>query len=149
MYASLFVRKPSRGFMQSRRVIVFILALFMFVGTTPGVFAQHNRNAMSPGTSPDIMEQCRKQRSEMAALVDQMSETLTAGRELSNPEEMRAAIEKAESQLTEIRQHMSTCPMTNDGVTSDSGGHTRGRKCMGNRQQSEGQTRSDDSAFRR
>ena len=133
--------------MKSRRTIAFIVAVFILVASTSVLFAQHT-HAGTQDAPTDMMQQCQKNRSDMSALVEQISETLASAKEQSNPEEIRAAVEKAQSQLAEIKQHMSMCPMTKDGIMADSDGHMKSRKCMSKGQQSNTEMKSDDSAIR-
>jgi hypothetical protein len=123
--------------MKSRRRVVFVVVLFTLVTSTAVLFAQHNHTASSD-VSPTMMQGCQKHRSEMGALLDQMSKTLADGKELRSVEEMRAAMEKAQSQLAEVKQHMDMCPMAKDGMMHDSDGHMQGRKCMSDQQKTEG-----------
>ena len=125
------------------RIKVFFGVLASLVMSASLLFAQHN-NGASQGTPPEMVQECQKHRSEMTALVEQMSKTLTDARELRNPEEMRAAMEKAQSQLAEMKQHVTMCPMAKDGMMHDSGGHTKGMKCMPDEQNSDGKDQTSE-----
>lgn len=112
------------------RTKVFFGVLALLVVSASLLFAQHDHGA-SQGVSPHMtmMRECQKHQSEMTSLVDQMSKTLADAKELSNPEDMRAAMENAQSQLAEMKQHISMCPMAN-GMTHGSRGHMQHSKCM-------------------
>lgn len=125
------------------RTKVFFGVLALLVMSASLLFAQHNHGA-SQGASPEMMQECQKHRSEMTALVDQMSKTLTDAKELSNPEEMRAAMENVQSQLAEMKQHMDMCPMAKGGMMHDSGGHTKGMKCMSDQQNTGGKDQTPE-----
>lgn len=122
---------------------VFFGVLASLVMSTSLLSAQHNHGT-SQGASPEMMQECQKRRSEMAALVDRTSKTLADAKESGNLEEMRAAVEKAQAQLAEMKQNMSMCPMAKDGMMHDSGGHTKGMKCMSDQQNSDGKGQTSE-----
>jgi hypothetical protein len=123
------------------RTNVFWGVLVLMVTSASLLFAQHNHSG-SQELGPEKMQECQMHHSEISALVDQASQTLAEGREQSNPEAMRAALDKVQVQLGEIKRHMSMCPMAKAGTTQESGGHTNRRKCMSG-QQGQGTDRRD------
>lgn len=125
------------------RTKVFFAVLALLVMSASLLFAQHNHGA-SQGASPEMMQECQKHRSEMATLVDQLSKTLADAKELSNPEEMRAAMEKAQSQLAELEQHMEMCPMAKEGKMHDPDGHMQRRRCMSEQQKTHGKDQTPE-----
>ena len=129
--------------MKSHTGVFFNAFVFIVVMNTSLVFAQHNHSGPQ-GASPDMMQKCQKHHSEMSTLVDQMSKTLADGREQNNLETMRAAIDKAQSQLGEVKHHMSMCPMAKDGMMHDSSGHTKGMKCTSDQQNSDGKDQTSE-----
>lgn len=116
---------------------VFFAVLASLVMSASLLLAQHDHGA-SQAVSPHMamMQECQKHQSELTALMDQMSKTLADAKELSNPEDMRAAMENAQSQLAEVKHHIGRCPMAN-GMTNDSHGHMQHSKCMSDQQQTE------------
>ena len=114
------------------RTFTFLGALvLMAVMNVPLAFAQHDHNQGDPS---NMMQECRRHHPEMASLVDQVSKTLVDGREAGSLEEMRAAIDKAYSQLAEMKEHMSACPMSEAKTPEQS---NQRMKCMSGGQQSE------------
>jgi hypothetical protein len=112
---------------------IFFGVLAVLVMSASVLLAQHDHGASQGGSSHmTTMQECQKQQSEMTALVDRMSKTLADAKQLSNPEDMRAAMENAQSQLAEMKQHINTCPMAN-GMMHDSHGHMQHSKCMSDR----------------
>jgi hypothetical protein len=112
---------------------VFFGVLAVLVMSASVLLAQHDHGASQGGSSHmTTMQECQKHQSEMTALVDRMSKTLADAKELSNPEDMRAAMENAQSQLAEMKQHISMCPMAN-GMMHDSRGHMQHSKCTSDR----------------
>lgn len=108
----------------------------MIVMNTSLVFAQHDHgNSQEP--SSDMTQQCQKHQSEVAALVDQMSQTLAEAREQRDLDKMRAAMDKVQSQLGEIQHHMSMCPMAKSGASNAPDQSMSHMKCMGDKQESE------------
>lgn len=115
--------------MKSRMAVVIgVFALMVGIGASR-LSAQHN-HAASQGTTTDAMQECQKHWSEAAGLVDQISKTLADGKERNDPAEIRAAIDKAQSQLEEMRQHLSACPMAKGDVTHHSHEHMQKMNCM-------------------
>lgn len=116
---------------------VFLSAfVLMVVMNTSLVFAQHNHGT-NRGVSSDMMQYCQKHHSEMTALVDQASRTLAEGQELSSVDEMRAAMGRSQSQLSEMKERMSMCPMAQSAMTGSSDGHMKRMKCMSDQQETE------------
>ena len=115
---------------------VFVAFAFVVVMSSSLVFAQHDHSNSSAIPS-DMMQECQKHQSEIAALVDQMSATLAEAREQSDVGKIRAAMDKVQSQLGEIQRHMSMCPMAKSGASNDSDQPMSHMKCMGDKQESE------------
>lgn len=118
------------------RTTVFIAFAFVVVMSSSLVFAQHD-HSNSPATPSDMMQECQKHQSEIAALVDQMSTTLAEAREQSDLDKIRAAMDKVQSQLGEIQHHMNMCPMAKSGASHDSDQPMSHMKCMADKQESE------------
>lgn len=121
--------------MKLRTNLLLAVAL-MVVMNTRVVFAQPNHSA-SQETPPNMMQECQKHQSEIAALVDQMSTTLAGAREQSDLAAIRAAMDKVQSQLGEIQHYMSTCPMAKNGASHDSDQPMSHMKCMSDKRETQ------------
>jgi hypothetical protein len=122
-----------RRFMKSRIGVFLSTFLSMVVINTSLAFAQHDHNRPQ-GNSSDMMQQCQKHHSEIASLVNQAAQTLADARQLGSLEEMRSAIDKAQSQLNEMKHHISMCPMSMAETPDKTNEHM---KCMSSWQDSE------------
>lgn len=57
----------------------------------------------------DMMKDCMKHHDAGMKSVDQMNKTLDGAKQSKDPEKMRTAIDQAEKQLAEMKEHMSMC----------------------------------------
>jgi len=123
--------------MKSRTYLLLSLFVVVIVMNTSVVLAQHDQSS-SQGPSSDMMQACRNHRSAMSSLIDRTSKTLLEARELGSVEEMRAAIDKAQSQLAEMKHNMSMGPMAQARAPEDANEHKKGMKCVSGGQDGEG-----------
>lgn len=122
--------------MKSGTTVFFSTFALLVVMSGSLAFAQHD-HSNSQGASSDLMQECQKHQSEIAALVDQMSKTLAEAREQRDLQSLRTAMEKVQSQLADFQHHMSMCPMAKSGASDDSNEHMSHMKCMSDKQEKE------------
>lgn len=118
--------------MKSRTKVFFRVLASLLMSAS--LFLSQHAHGASQGVSPHMttMQECQKHQSEMTALVERMSKTLADAKALSNPEDMRAAMENAQSQLAEMKQHISMRSMAN-GIMHDSHGNMQHSRCISDR----------------
>jgi hypothetical protein len=98
------------------------MVLVLVVSGASSAFAQHNHSATSAQTSApesqgDPMQECQKHHAEGAAALGQAATDLARAKQLTDADQMRAAIALAEKQIAQAKHHLSMCPMIQGGST--------------------------------
>jgi hypothetical protein len=75
-------------------------------GAGPGQQKQPGKQMM---TMDEMMQECRKHCQETAMSIDQTTKTLEEANQSNDPSRMRAANERAQKALAEMKHHMSMC----------------------------------------
>lgn len=113
------------------------LALVVLMFGTTVVFAQHDHSAASAQANAhegqaDPMQECQKHHAESAAALDEAATTLSRAEQLTDPEQVKAAIESAQKSIAEAKHHLGMCPMVQGEMTTKGAmDHTQHKmKCM-------------------
>ena len=56
-----------------------------------------------------MMKQCHEHHDAMAKNIDEASKALEGGKQSNDPVKMRAAMDQAQKQLADMKEHMSMC----------------------------------------
>jgi hypothetical protein len=75
-----------------------------------------------------MMKECNEHHQAMTKSVDQMSKTLEGAKQSNDPAKMRAAIDQAQKQLGEMKEHMAMCGNMMNMMQKMQGGMMKGSK---------------------
>ena len=130
----------------NRNLALILVALIFVVGGASAALAQHDHSADSaqastPEGQVDSMQECQKHHLEGAAALDQAATTLARAKQLTDADQLKAAIESAERSIAEAEHHLSMCPMAQGAATDHSATHhsqhqQHNMKCMSKDSQS-------------
>jgi hypothetical protein len=73
-----------------------------------------------------MMKECNEHHQAMTKSVDQMSKTLEGAKQSNDPAKMRAAIDQAQKQLGEMKEHMAMCGNMMNMMQKMQGGMMKG-----------------------
>jgi len=73
-----------------------------------------------------MMKECNEHHQAMTKSIDQMSKTLEGAKQLNDPAKMRAAIDQAQKQLGEMKEHMAMCGNMMNMMQKMQGGMMKG-----------------------
>lgn len=109
----------------NRNLALILVVLILVVGGASAALAQHDHSADSaqastPEGQVDSMQECQKHHTEGAAAIDRAATNLARAKQLTDPEQIRAAIDSAENEIAEAKHHLSMCVMAQDGNTDHS-----------------------------
>jgi hypothetical protein len=90
-----------------------------------------------------MMKECRQRCQATQASIDQLSKSLEEARHSNDPAKMRAAIDRAQKPLQEMRDHMAGCMNMMQMMQNMHGGRMGGR--MGERGGSEQKQKTPES----
>jgi hypothetical protein len=95
-------------------VTVIFLTIILAGHEVPGQEKQQpsHKSEMKPMqkmSMDDMMKECSEHHQAMTKSVDQMSKTLEGGKQSNDPGKMRAAIDQAQKQLSDMKEHMTMC----------------------------------------
>lgn len=129
----------------NRRSLLVAVVLVMSLSVSTA-FAQHTHSgssaqASTPEIKDDPMQECQRHHAEGAAALDQAGATLARARQLTDADQMQAAIELSQKQIAEAKHHLSMCPMAQAGsmdhsAMDDSQHQQHKMKCMSKDSQS-------------
>ncbi len=100
-----------------RRALLFTAVAIVFV-STPYLAAGQEKQAPSPSGQMKSMEKmpmdgmmkdCMKHHQASMKSIDQMSKMMEGAKQSNDPGKMRTAIDQAQKQLAEMKEHMSKC----------------------------------------
>ena len=109
----------------NKRLVLIVVVLVLTVSSASTALAQHNHSADSaqastPEGQVDPMQECQKHHLEGAAALDQATTTLARAKQLTDADQLKAAIESAEKSIAEAKHHLSRCPMAQGAATDHS-----------------------------
>jgi hypothetical protein len=73
-----------------------------------------------------MMKECNEHHQAMTKSIDQMSKTLEGAKQSNDPAKMRAAIDQAQKQLADMKEHMSMCGNMMNMMQKMQGGMMKG-----------------------
>ena len=130
----------------NHRSALFI-ALMMLVSVSSSIaLAQHQHSAApaqtkAPDVQSDPMQQCQQHHAEGVDALDRAAKSLAQTKQLSDADQIRAAIDTAQQQIAEAKHHLSMCPMAQDGSNHTGTDHSQHQghkmKCMSKDSQAE------------
>jgi hypothetical protein len=82
--------------------------------------------SMEKMSMDDMMKDCMKHHQAGMKSIDQMSKTLEGAKQSSDPDKMRAAIDQAQKQLAEMKDHMAVCGNMMNMMQKMQGGMMKG-----------------------
>jgi superoxide dismutase len=101
--------KPQRAWLFTGVVLAGMLVVH-------GVPAQENREPTQKGemksmgmSMEGMMKECHKHHQAMTKNMEQASKALEGTKQSNDPAKMRAAIDQAQKQLAEMKEHMNMC----------------------------------------
>lgn len=70
---------------------------------------QGEMKSMGDKSMGGMMKQCREHHDAMAKNVDEASKALEGGKQSNDPAKLRTAMDQAQKQLTDMKEHMAMC----------------------------------------
>ena len=124
--------------MNNRYALIFTLLLAVPFSTLPSL-AQHDHSstqAQNQDSGSTNVQECQKHFSEASAALDEAEASISKAKESSTPEDAKAALSLAETQIASAKHHLSMCPMASghtDHGSMDQTEHEQHKmKCMSN-----------------
>jgi uncharacterized protein YPO0396 len=82
--------------------------------------------SMGSMSTDGMMKECNEHHQAMTKSIDQMSKTLEGAKQSNDPGKMRAAIDQAQKQLGEMKEHMAMCGNMMNMMQKMQGGMMKG-----------------------
>jgi hypothetical protein len=102
--------KPLRVSLFAGIVAAFILAAQLAPGQEQQRPAQKGESkTMEKKPMEGMMKECSEHHQAMTQSIDQMSNTLEEAKQSNDPAKMAVAIDQAQKQLADMKEHMSMC----------------------------------------
>jgi hypothetical protein len=100
--------------MEQHRIKLSLIALLVGAGTiiSPLAVAQSSNGSSGNSSSMqmgDMMKQCRSHCRQTTASIDKTMKQMNEAKQSNDPAKMRAVIDDAEKNLSEMKNHMSMC----------------------------------------
>lgn len=142
--------------MKKSHLSLTLIVILVGILWSLNVYAQHQHDAMSDQgqaaaagkqtdnaeANTDPMQECQKHHADGTAALAQAETTLEQARSMTDPAQMKSAIETAQEQIGQAKHHFGMCPMNrstgenHDHISGTHRGH-EGMKCMDRDSQSE------------
>jgi len=88
-------------------VVLVLAAAFLAAAQQPG--QKDAMKSMGSMSMDGMIKECNEHHQAMTKSVDGMSKTLEGAKQSNDPAKMRAAIDHAQKQLREMKEHMAMC----------------------------------------
>ena len=94
--------------------LLFVFTMFVAAEHSSGQQKQSSpqkgeMKSMEPMSMDKMMKECSEHHQAMTKAMDQMSKTLEDAKQSNDPANMRAAIDQAQKQLANMKEHMNMC----------------------------------------
>src|SRR6266850_2890319 len=112
-------------------VVIFLASGFLSAQQPPGQqekqFSQQGEMKSMGNMSMDgMMKECSEQHQAVTKSLDQTSKTLEEAKQSNDPAKMRAAIDQAQKQLADMKDHMTMCGNMMNMMQKMQGGMMKG-----------------------
>jgi hypothetical protein len=112
-------------------VVIFLASGFLSAQQPPGQqekqFSQQGEMKSMGNMSMDgMMKECSEQHQAVTKSLDQTSKTLEEAKQSNDPAKMRAAIDEAQKQLADMKDHMTKCGSMMNMMQKMQGGMMKG-----------------------
>jgi hypothetical protein len=112
-------------------VVIFLASGFLSAQQPPGQqekqFSQQGEMKSMGNMSMDgMMKECSEQHQAVTKSLDQTSKTLEEAKQSNDPAKMRAAIDEAQKQLADMKDHMTMCGNMMNMMQKMQGGMMKG-----------------------
>ena len=117
-------------------ITLFVASVLLSFGfmTAQQLLAQQKQPAepkgemksMEPMSMDKMMKECSEHHQAMTKAMDQMSKTLEDAKQSNDPANMRAAIDQAQKQLANMKEHMNMCGNMMNMMQKMQGGMMKG-----------------------
>ena len=104
-------------------VAIILAAGFLAAQQPPQKGEMKSMGNMSMG---GMMKECSEHHQSMTKSIDQMSKMMQEAKQSNDPAKMRAALDQAQKQLTEMKEHMAMCSNTMNMMQKMQGGMMKG-----------------------
>src|SRR5437867_4411399 len=101
------------------RNTTMLFVLTIFVGAEQSLGQQKEPSSqksemksMGKMSMDEMMKECGEHHQSMTKSIDQMSKMMQEAKQSNDPAKMRAALDQAQKQLTEMKEHMAMCSNT-------------------------------------
>ena len=99
------------------RALIFTGVVMVFVSTPDLTFSQEKQPPSSTGqmkssekmSMDEMMKDCMQHHQAGKKSIDQMSKMMEGAKQSNDPGKMRNALDQAQKQLAEMKEHMSKC----------------------------------------
>lgn len=120
--------------MKTLGVFVFVVVVSAFILTaqqSPGQEKQKpsqkgEMKSMGNMSMDGMMKECSEHHQAVTKSLDQMSKTLEGAKQSNDPAKMRAAIDEAQKQLADMKDHMAMCGNMMNMMQKMQGGMMKG-----------------------